>query len=339
MPGITRRRAGKGFTYHDEAGRRVTDPRVLERIRSLAVPPAWEQVWICPLDNGHLQAVGMDARGRRQYRYHDQWRVRRDAEKFDHMVAFARALPGLRRRCAELLATEDLSRPRVLACAARLLDLGFFRIGGEEYAEENQTYGLATMRKEHVRLDRGNMVTFDYPSKSSKQRIQTIVDAALFDVVVALKRRRSGGPELFAYRLAGGGWADVRSSDINDFIKEMTGGDFTAKDFRTWTATVLAAVALAVSENAGSRTARQRAISRAYREVGHYLGNTAAVCRKSYVDRRVVDAYLAGATIADTVNGLAGAGPVEGLSVQGAVEDAVLDLLEGASPAGAADAA
>jgi DNA topoisomerase IB len=329
---LTRRRAGKGFAYYDENGRRIADAAVLARIKALVIPPAWESVWICPWPNGHLQAVGFDARGRRQYRYHERWRARRDAEKFDHMIDFARALPELRRRCCERLgAGETLSRDRVLACAIRLLDLGFFRIGGEEYVEQNGSYGLATLCKEHVTLGPGYAVTFDYPAKSGKQRVQTIVDEAVFDVVAALKRRRTGGPELFAYRHKGG-WCDVRSSDINDFVKELSGGEFTAKDFRTWAGTVLAAVALAVAERAPSQTGRKRAISRAYQEVAHYLGNTPAVCRASYIDPRVVDRYRAGVTIAgawleadddqDTADGQ--------LAIHGAIERAVLELLEDA---------
>jgi DNA topoisomerase I len=330
LPGLTRRRAGKGFVYLDERGERIVDTEVLARIRALVIPPGWEDVWICPWPTGHLQAVGIDARGRRQYRYHDRWRARRDAEKFDRVVAFARALPEVRRRCAALLAGDGLSRERVLACAVRLLDLGFFRIGGEEYAEQNGSYGLATLRKEHVRLGPGNAVTFDYPAKSGKRRVQTIVDEDVFAVVAALKRRRTGGPELFAFR-HGGRWVDVRSDDINDFVKELTGGEFTAKDFRTWAGTVLAAVALAVAaERSRSRTGRKRAISRAYQEVAHYLGNTPAVCRKSYVDPRVVDRYRAGVTIADALSGAAGDGDSEAsaCAIHGAVEAAVLRLLD-----------
>jgi DNA topoisomerase IB len=337
LPGFTRRRAGKGFVYFDEKGRRIADVEVRERIRALVIPPAWEQVWICPWPTGHLQAVGLDARGRRQYRYHDRWRARRDAEKFEHMVEFGRALPDLRRRCGELLADDGLTRERVLACAIRLLDLGFFRIGGEEYVEQNGSYGLATLCREHVTLHADDSVTFDYPAKSGKRRVQTIVDPDVFAVVAALKRRRSGGPELFAYR-RGRHWVDVRSSDINDFVRELSGGEFTAKDFRTWAGTVLAAVALGVAEEARSRTARQRAISRAYQEVAHYLGNTPAVCRKSYVDPRVVDRYRAGITIADALSLAADGTDAERCGIHGAIEEAVLELLEDA-PAAAAEAA
>jgi DNA topoisomerase-1 len=332
LPGFTRRRAGKGFVYYDEAGRRIADLEVLERIKALVIPPAWKDVWICPLPTGHLQAVGVDARGRRQYLYHDQWRARRDSEKFDHMVDFARALPALRERCCELLEGNGLTRERVLACTIRLLDLGFFRIGGEEYAEQNNSYGLATLCKEHVTLGPDAAVTFDYPAKSGKRRVQMIVDQAVFGVVAALKRRRTGGPELFVYR-EGRQWADVRSSDINDFVKELSGGEFTAKDFRTWAGTVLAAVALAVAEKADTKTARKRAITRAYQEVAHYLGNTPAVCRKSYVDPRVVDRYRAGVTIAATLSRFDDDPGTAASGLHGAIEQAVLELLDDAPQA------
>ena len=307
-------------------GERITDPEVLERIRALAIPPAWTDVWICPLPTGHIQAVGIDAAGRKQYRYHDAWRTRRDQEKFDHMVDFARALPRMRDVLVDDLASEDMGRERVLACATRLLDIGFFRIGTEGYAEQNQSYGLATMQKRHVRLSDGT-VTFDYVAKSGKRRIQAVVDPEVYAVVEALKRRRGGGPELLAYR-SGRRWADVRSADISAYVKEVTGDEFTAKDFRTWNATVLAAVSLAVSTEAKSPTARKRAIARAMQEVAHYMGNTPAVCRSSYVDPRVVDRYQAGVTIADDLS-LLGKGAAFGqLSTQGPIERAVINLLE-----------
>ena len=328
-PGIIRRRAGRGFAYYDADGGRIDDSDTLERIRALAIPPAWTDVWICPWPNGHIQAVGTDARGRKQYRYHDHWRLRRDQEKFDHMLEFAQALPALRQSCEQLLAqSEQLTRERVLACSARLLDLGFFRIGTEGYAEENDSYGLATMRRSHVSVADG-MVTFDYRAKSGKRRIQSIVDPAVCKVVEALKSRTGGGYELLAYVDPDddGRWCDVKSNDINAFIKEVTGGDFSAKDFRTWTATVLCAVGLAVSTEARSPTARKRAVTRAVQEVAHYLGNTPAVCRASYIDPRVVDRYRAGVTIRGALN-LLGADAAHGqLSTQGAVEDAVLDML------------
>ena len=331
-PGIRRRKAGRGFVYLDPSGARITDPDVLERVRSLVIPPAWTDVWICTDARGHIQATGVDARGRRQYRYHDVWRQRRDREKFDHMLEFARALPKLRHYAHEHLAEDGLSRERVLACAARLLDLGFFRIGTEGYAEENQTYGLATMHKRHVKLEPPSTVNFDYMSKGSKRRIQSVVDPEVYEVVESLKRRRGGKPELLAWQ-RGRQWVDVRSPDINLYIREVTGGDFSAKDFRTWNATVLAAVALAVSTGAPSPTARKRAVTRAMKEVAHYLGNTPAVCRSSYVDPRVVDRYRAGATIAPALEQAltdAPPDPAEAgtLLTQGPIEEAVLDLLE-----------
>jgi DNA topoisomerase I len=326
-PGIRRLRRGRGFSYVGVDGRPVHDPELLARIRALVIPPAWRDVWICPIPNGHLQAVGTDAAGRRQYLYHEAWRARRDQLKFDSMLEFGRALPGLRERVAVHLDQQGLARERVLACATRLLDRGFFRMGSEGYAEQNQTYGLATIHKRHVRLD-GGVVAFDYASKGGKRRLQSVLDPQVRAVVAALLRRRDGGPELLAFR-RGREWVDVRSEDINAYIKEQTGGDFTAKDFRTWTATVLAAVALASSfPVARSRTARTLAIRRAVQEVAQYLGNTPAVCRASYIDPRVFDRYRSGLTVAAALERL---GEVEQLgepAYQGDVEAAVLDLIE-----------
>jgi DNA topoisomerase I len=311
----------------DEDGNRIDDEEVLERIRELVIPPAWEGVWICPYPLGHIQAVGTDVAGRRQYVYHRIWRERRDQEKFDEMIRFARALPELRRAAARHLRRRDLTRDRVLACALRLLDRGFFRIGTEDYAEENQTYGLATMLRSHAELGPGGMITFDYPSKGGKRRLQSVVDRDVYTLIDALKRRRGGSPELLAYK-EGGRWVDVKSDDVNDYIKAVTNDGFSAKDFRTWNATVLAAVALAVSgEVAASRSGRDRAISRAIQEVADHLGNTPAVCRASYIDPRVFDRYRDGLTIGGALHEL---GDVEygEPATQGAIEEAVLDLLE-----------
>ena len=314
QPGITRRRRGRGFEYVDAAGRRVDDLPTLERIRALAIPPAWTDVWICADPSGHLQAVGTDAAGRRQYRYHDRWRQRRDQEKFDEMIEFARSLPRLRKLAAADL--EAGGRRRELACAVRLLDRGFFRVGGEEYADENGSYGLATLEKRHVDLAGNGVLVFDYPAKSGKRRLQAVVDPDVYGVVASLKRRH--GKRLFS----------IRSADINAYIKEATGGDFSAKDFRTWHGTVLAAVALAVSERATSPTGRKRAISRAVNEVAHYLGNTPAVCRASYIDPRVFDRYRAGITISPALDGLGQVDEERAPATQGAIERAVLRLLE-----------
>jgi DNA topoisomerase I len=324
-PGIERRRRGRGFEYLED-GERIEDPEVVERVRELVIPPAWENVWICPYPTGHIQAVGTDAAGRRQYLYHPLWRERRDQEKFDEMIRFARALPRVRKITARQLAQRGITRERVLAGAVRLLDRGFFRIGTEDYAEQNQTYGLATMEKRHVTLEDDGVLRFDYVAKGGKRRIQSIVDPEVYELVAALKRRRSGA-ELLAYK-NGRGWVDVRSDDINDYIKEISGEGFSAKDFRTWNATVIAAVALAVSGAAAeTKTARKRAISRAIKEVAHYLGNTPAVCRASYIDPRVFDRFQDGYTIGGALETL-GDVDLGQPSFQGAVEEAVLDLLE-----------
>jgi DNA topoisomerase IB len=329
-PGITRRRSGGGFAYFDEDGERVDDPMVLQRIRELGLPPAWREVWICPYPNGHLQATGVDAAGRKQYRYHDAWRTRRDAEKFADMTRFARALPRLRQQVEhDLQSTGRLTRERVLACAVRLLDRGFFRIGTEEYTVTNESYGLATMRKEHVTVEPDGTMVFDYPAKSGKRRIQAVVDPLAMEIVGQLKRRRGGGPELLAYK-DGRRWVDLRSPDINAYLKESTGGDFSAKDFRTWSATVLAALALAVSGPAqGTKTSRNRAITRAVKETAHYLGNTPAVCRASYIDPRIFDAFRAGLVIDRAVLDAAlDAEPGELPTHHPEIERAVLDLID-----------
>jgi DNA topoisomerase I len=324
-PGLARRRRGRGFEYLDEGGERV-DQETVERIRGLAIPPAWTDVWICPHANGHIQAVGEDAAGRRQYLYHPDWRRRRDREKFDEMMRFARVLPALRVATARDLRRRGLVRERVLACAVRLLDRGFFRIGTEGYAEENRTYGLATMQRRHVSLERGESVRFDYRSKGGKRRVQSVVDREVYRVVEALMRRRSGR-ELLAWK-EGRRWVDVTSDDINAYIKDVTQDGFSAKDFRTWNATVLAAVALAVSGEAhGTKTGRARAISRAVQEVAHYLGNTPAICRASYIDPRVFDRFRDGLTIGGALEGLGEVADGEP-ATQGAIEEAVLDLLK-----------
>jgi DNA topoisomerase IB len=326
QPGFARRRHGRGFVYLDEHGFVVRDADVLDRVRRLAIPPAWQDVWICPHPNGHLQAVGTDAAGRRQYLYHPDWSIRRAQEKFDRMLGFARSLPELRAAVAERLGDPALGRTRVLACAVRLLDLGFFRVGGEEYADGNGTYGLATLEKRHVRLLGDDRLVFDYVAKSGKRRLQGLVDPLVYETAAQLKRRRGGGAAFLAYR--NGTWVDVRSVEINDLIKELTGPDYSAKDFRTWHATVLAAVGLGISTQASSKTARRRAISRAVQEVAGYLGNTPAVCRSSYIDPRVIDRYLAGQTIARTLESLQWAAEPDAPATQGPIEDAVLELLD-----------
>ncbi len=327
-PGIRRVRRGRGWAYYGPDGARISDPQALARIAELVIPPAWSDVWICPVLNGHIQAVGTDAAGRRQYRYHDQWRVQRDREKHDRMLEFASSLPSARERVQTDLRQRHLTRSRVLAAAFRLLDLGFFRIGSEEYAETNGSYGLATMRREHVSVSHG-VITFDYTAKSGKHRVQSVADDDVIKVVAGLKRRRGGSEEqeLLGYR-ASNGWVDVKSEDINGYVRDRTGGDYTAKDFRTWHATVLCAVALAVSaEVPRSETARKRAISRAVKEVAHYLGNTPAVCRASYIDPRVIDLYHDGITITEDLHRLGAEAHFGELATRGGVESAVLSML------------
>jgi DNA topoisomerase I len=328
-PGIERRRHGRGFRYLDEDGDAVDDAATLERIHELVIPPAWEDVWICPYAGGHIQATGVDAAGRKQYLYHPRWRERRDMEKFDDMVVFARTLPRLRKRVdEELRGRGEPTYERVCACAVRLLDRGFFRVGGEDYAVRNESYGLATMKKRHVRVH-GATLVFDYPSKSGKRRVQAVVDPAAAKVVDKLKRRRGGGDELLAYK-RGRRWADVRSEDINAFLKDATGKDISAKDFRTWGATVLAAVALAVSEDApSSEMGRKRAISRAVKEVAHYLGNTPAIARGSYIDPRIFDRFEQGEVIDHRLVAAAAESNGDATAIQGPVEKAVLKLLDG----------
>ena len=276
----------------------ISEPSVIERIRELAIPPAWEDVWICPYPMGHIQATGTDAAGRKQYRYHDRWRERRDREKFESMVRFAQSLPKLRERVAGDLALEGMPKDKALACAVRLMDRGFFRIGSEDYAEENDTYGIATMGKRHVTVS-DDEITFDYEAKGRQRRIQAIGDPVAAEVVHALKKRRGGGEELLAYK-ANGRWSDVRSPDINEYVKAAAGAEFSAKDFRTWGGTVLAARALAVSAviaAEGTKSARKRAKTRAIKEVAGYLGNTPAVARTSYIDPRIFDRFDGGLTI------------------------------------------
>jgi DNA topoisomerase-1 len=323
-PGYARRRCGKGFMYLDEEGVRLTDPEIVARITALVIPPAWRDVWISPDPFGHIQATGFDEAGRKQYLYHPRWRERRDLQKFDDMVRFARALPALREVVAHDLALGDVSREQILACAARLLDRGFFRIGSEVYAVTNETYGLATMLKSHATVD-GDTIRFDYVAKESKRRVQAVIDPEVAELVGTLKRRRGGGDELLAYK-RGGRWCDVRSPDINAYLKAATGLDISAKDFRTWGATVLAEVGLAVTEPARlTKTARKRAIVRAVKEVAFYLGNTPAVARNSYIDPRVFDRYRDGETINGKLDMLA-AEP-GATAIQGPVEEAVLELL------------
>jgi DNA topoisomerase I len=321
-PGIVRRRRGRGFSYEGPDGRPVRDPATLERIKSLAIPPAWTDVWICTSAYGHLQAVGTDAAGRRQYRYHDVWREQQDRAKFDRVLEVAERLPAFRKAVDEQLKGRGLTRHRVLAAAARLLDIGFFRIGGESY----DTYGLATLRIEHVAC-RNGIVTCSYQAKGDVAREVEVADPGACAVLRSLKALGVDG-ELLRYRHERG-WADVKSEEINDYLREIIGYEVTAKDFRTWHATVLAAVGLAVSRPAGEegKTKKQRAVTRVMREVAEYLGNTPTVARASYVDPRVVEAYDQDRTIAAVLTELGADADFGQLATAGTVERAVIDLI------------
>lgn len=295
-PGISRIGAGRGFFYRDATGARVEDAEVLDRIKALAIPPAWREVWICSDPDGHIQAVGIDARGRRQYRYHDRWSARQARKKHERVLHFARRLPGLRDQVERDLAEEGMGRDRVLACAVRLLELGFFRVGGEAYAKENDSYGLATLQRQHVRV-RGDAILFDYDAKGGRRRRHRVLDPEVIDVITALRRRRTPpDADLLAYR-DGGEWVDVRSDDINAYLKVHLGDDFSAKDFRTWVGTVAAATALAGEDAPRSAADRRAAVARAVDQVADQLGNTPAVARSAYIDPRVVERFQEDVTI------------------------------------------
>ena len=321
-PGIARRRHGRGFRYVHPNGQAVRDEATLARIRSLAIPPAWEDVWISPIEEGHLQAVGVDAAGRKQYLYHDAWRARRDRQKFDRVLRLAHRLPAMRRVCDRDIRARGLTRERALAGALRLLDLGFFRVGSEAYTEENGSFGLATLRRSHAKVS-GDEVRFDFAAKGGQRRIQAIEDPELAKLTKALLARRGGGHELLGYR-DGKAWRDIRSEDINAYLKDLAEEDVSAKDFRTWHATVLTAALLAAEEQGlTSVTSRKRVVSGVVKEVAEALGNTPAVCRASYIDPRIVDLFLDGETIA-----MPRGRDLSDDRVRAGVESAVLDLLD-----------
>jgi DNA topoisomerase-1 len=296
QPGWTRRRSGKGFTYLDERGRRLS-PEDAERVRDLVIPPAWKDVWITPYPNGHLQVVGTDDAGRRQYLYHPQWRERRDAEKFDRMLLFGKALAKARERVLLDLGLEGMPLERACAAAVRLLDLGYFRIGNDVYADENGSFGLTTLERRHVRKHQNSLV-FAFVGKSGVEHEITIDDEVVVEAVEIMRRRRTKGDDrLLSYR-DGRSWRSLLPDLVNDYVRESTGLESTAKDFRTWHATVLAAAALAETPETGETKASQkRAVAGAMKEVASFLGNTPTLARSSYVDPRVVDAYQRGKTI------------------------------------------
>ena len=288
-PGISRVRATSGFSYRDPAGAAVTDAATLQRIRALALPPAWEHVWISPDPLGHIQATGVDSRGRTQYRYHQLWREQRDAEKFQHMLRFAGALPDLRAATLHDLNRRPLDRDRVTASAVRLIDLGLFRIGGERYAELDHHYGVATLQKQHVSVKRGGAM-FDYVAKEGKRRTITVTDPAVLSVLRKLSGSDNGLDALFAWQ-DDRGWHQLHSHDVSAYIATGAEGHYTAKEFRTWNATVLMALQLA---NAGPQaTARgaSRTVAASVRAVAEWLGDTPAVARSAYIDPRLINRY------------------------------------------------
>ena len=290
-PGIRRQRFGRGFRYFGLDGRPVRDPGELDRIRRLVVPPAWRDVWICPDPHGHIQAIGRDARGRRQYRYHPRWRQLRDEAKFSRMVAFGRALPTIRARVDAALSRPGLNREKVLALVVRLLEITLIRVGNEEYARDNASFGLTTLRRRHVAVS-GEKVRFRFRGKSGKEHAFGIRDRRLSRIV---KRcQELPGQELFRYVDNRGRKRGVGSADVNVYLRAISGRDFTAKDFRTWAGTVRAAYALNALEPYSSARQAKRNLARAVESVAARLGNTPAVCRRCYIHPVVVDAYLGG---------------------------------------------
>jgi DNA topoisomerase IB len=322
-PGITRRRSGRGFRYLGPGTGAATAAN-RARARDLVIPPSWTDVWICPDPRGHIQAVGTDDAGRRQYIYHQRWHEQQDKAKHARLLRFGAALPRIRRIVEDHLGAHGLGRDRVLSAAIRLIDLGFFRPGGEEYAAENETFGLATIRRDHVTISRTE-ITFDYVGKGSLRHEHAIADAPTRKVIMSLKNRRWGGDELLAYRTNDGGH-DVTAADINAYLQQISGADFTVKDFRTWHATVLAAVGLAVSA-AAPDSGRKRAAARVAQEVASYLGNTPAVARSAYIDPAVFARYQAGRTIARALGDLGASTEYGELATRGEAEAAVLRLL------------
>ncbi|GIE51425.1 DNA topoisomerase [Amorphoplanes nipponensis] len=315
QPGYGRRRSGKGFRYLDTDGATtLRDPEALARIKELVIPPAWTDVWINTDPHGHIQATGQDAAGRKQYVYHPRWRTARDEKKFEHALEIAERLPELRSRLCADLSGRGLTRDRVLAAVARLLDMGMFRVGSDQYArrDEDPSYGLSTLLPEHVRV-RGGCVVLEFTGKSGVEHANPVEDGEVCQVLRDLKRRRRGKQRLFAYwDPAARRWREIRADDVNAYLREISGEEMTAKDFRTWHGTVKAAEELAAAGPQETKTGRKKAVAHAMKEVAELLGNTPAVARSSYVDPRVVESFEKGETV----------------DPQEPAEQAVLDLLK-----------
>lgn len=292
-PGLRRERSGDGFIYFKPNGARVEDEATLERVRKLAIPPAWTEVWICPKGNGHLQATGRDARGRKQYRYHADFRQVRESNKYEHMMEFARSLPALRAKVAEHMALRGLPREKVLATVVHLLETTLIRVGNDDYARDNKSYGLTTLRNKHVKVE-GSELRFQFTGKSGKSWRLSTSDRRVARVVRACQELP--GQELFAYLDDEGQARDVTSDDVNAYLREISGSDITAKDFRTWAGTVMAALALheLESDESATQAAMKKNLKGAIERVASRLGNTPAICRKCYVHPEVLDAYVSG---------------------------------------------
>ncbi len=323
-PGIRRVRDGDEFVYIRPDDNPVTDEAEVARIKALGIPPAWTDVWISPLSYGHLQATGRDARGRKQYRYHERWRAVRDEQKFERMLAFGAALPLIRARTEEHLALPDLPREKVLATVVRLLESTLIRVGNEEYARQNGSFGLTTMREQHVDVA-GATVQFQFRGKSGKDHSISVRDRRLAHIVRRLQSLP--GQSLFQYRDDDGTVQTIESSDVNDYVQEITGQEFTAKDFRTWAGTVLAAEALQAFESFDSETQAKKNVMRAIEAVASRLGNTPTICRKCYVHPAVLDAYLDGSTL-QTLKERVNDDMIESLHALKPEEAAVMGLLQ-----------
>lgn len=294
QPGYTRKARGKDFAYLDTEGKEIKDEQRLLRIRRLAIPPAYRDVWICPTANGHIQATGRDDRGRKQYRYHERWREARDESKYERMVVFGAALPKIRRRIKADMGLTGLQRNKILGTVVALLERTFIRVGNEEYAKENKSFGLTTMRNRHVEVE-GSTLQFNFRGKSGVKHEVPVTDRRIAKIVSKLQDLP--GQELFQYVDGEGEIRNVTSQDVNDYLQEVTGEEFTAKDFRTWAGTVMAAIALNAVGAFENKTQAKTNVRNAITAVAKMLGNTPAVCRKCYVHPAILESYLSGASI------------------------------------------
>jgi DNA topoisomerase I len=318
QPGFSRQRKGEEFEYLDQKGKPIRDEQRLLRIKRLAIPPAWTEVWICPSSNGHIQATGRDARRRKQYRYHERWREVRDENKYDRLVNFGKALPKIRKRLKRDLALKGLPREKVLATIVQLLERSFIRVGNEEYARENKSFGLTTMQDRHVDV-KGSKLRFRFRGKSGRQHKVDVTDRRIARIVSNLQDLP--GQSLFQYVDDEGKVRDITSQDVNEYLREITGEDFTAKDFRTWSGTVLAAIALNAAGEFETKKQAKANIKNAIEAVAKVLGNTPAICRQCYIHPAILETYLNG----DSIDGL------KQETAKELAQSAVLKLLQGSS--------